>query len=79
MPKRNAKLGENFLKLDGYAEPVRLHYNGGMVNFKTRIGSVITLLEIAVVLSFAVNRFIVLHAKSSSVVTSYLHIPPAGV
>lgn len=79
MPKRSAKLGENFLKLDGYAEPVRLHYNGGMVNFRTRVGSVITLLELACVLMFAINRILVMNAKDNPTVTSYLDLPPTGV
>jgi len=75
MPKRSAKLGENFLKLDGYAEPVRFHYNGGLVNFKTRVGSVITLLELFAVLAFAFNRIAVMNAKTASTITSYVQIP----
>lgn len=69
------KFGENFLKLDSYAEPVQFNYDGGLVKFKTRIGSFITLLEICTVLYFAFSRLTVMASKSSTSIASTIEFP----
>ena len=69
------KFGENFLKLDSYAEPVQFNYDGGLVKFKTRIGSFITLLEICTVLYFAISRLTVMASKSSSSIATTFEFP----
>ena len=73
-PKRS-KFGENFLKLDSYAEPVQFNYDGGQAKFMTRIGSFITLLEITTVLYFAFSRLTLMASKEAGSITSTFEVP----
>jgi hypothetical protein len=76
MPKPNRKkFGTGFLKLDSYAEPVRLNYDGGQTLFKTRTGSCITLIEIGVVLLFTVQHLNTMAARTNYTVSTNFESP----
>ena len=75
MPHHKEKPGENFLKIDSHAEPVTFNIDGGQTKFKTRVGSVLTLLEIGTLLWFAASKISIMAAKTSTSISTNTFFP----
>ena len=75
MPHHKEKPGEKFLKIDSHAEAVTFNFDGGQTKFKTRVGSVLTLLEIGTLLWFALSKLSIMAAKSSTSISTNTFFP----
>lgn len=57
---------------------MNFNYDGGHEKFKTRVGSVLTMLEIATLLWFATSKLTLMASKESTSISSNTEFPEAG-
>ena len=66
MTNDRQSFGDKFKKLDHYAQQVKFNFDGGRTFFQTKRGALVSLINILIVLAFAVSRFIIMIGRDNN-------------
>jgi hypothetical protein len=71
MGGKKESIQAKFKKMDTFKEPVKLNYDGGRTFFATKTGAFFSVIEVTLVILFAVQRLLVMTGRDNTSIRQY--------